>query len=377
MVKADADIVADAPRGAGVTETIRRILDGDLAEIAPRIERQTVEFAHDHNGEVIRLHPQCGGILIVGASGGGKSTIATGIIEHIVERGFQFCMIDPEGDYTDLEDAVVLGDAEGPPRVPEIAELLGNPEQNLVVNLLGIDLAERPCFLAELMPVLGQLRVETARPHWLLVDEVHHLLPSAWNGAASVLPGEFAGTILITVHPEHVAPAALQRIEYLVGLGDEADRAVASFCEMVGEPAPAPLGQPLDRGQALLWNRRSRELRLISTLQPNQQRQRHRRKYAEGELGADKSFYFRGPEGALNLRAQNLVLFVQIAEGIDDRTWSHHLRVGDYSRWLRDKIKDNELADEVAALESDAALSPLDSRRAVKEAIARRYTSPA
>lgn len=29
---------------------------------------------------------------------------------------------------------------------------------------------------------------------------------------------------------------------------------------------------------------------------------RHHRKYAEGELGEDKSFYFRGPEGRLHLR---------------------------------------------------------------------------
>jgi len=39
------------------------------------------------------------------------------------------------------------------------------------------------------------------------------------------------------------------------------------------------------------------------------ERRRHQRKYAEGDLGADKSFYFRGPAGALNLRAQNLTLF--------------------------------------------------------------------
>src|SRR5512147_922046 len=71
-------------------------------------------------------------------------------------------------------------------------------------------------------------------------------------------------------------------------------------------------------------------------------RRRHIRKYAEGQLGEDKSFYFRGPDNRLNLRAQNLNMFVQIAEGVDDATWLHHLRAGDYSRWLRDAIKDGE-----------------------------------
>ena len=37
----------------------------------------------------------------------------------------------------------------------------------------------------------------------------------------------------------------------------------------------------------------------------------------------------------MNLRAQNLMIFLQIAEGIDDRTWEHHLRKGDYSEWFR------------------------------------------
>ena len=50
---------------------------------------------------------------------------------------------------------------------------------------------------------------------------------------------------------------------------------------------------------------------------------------------------------------------------------------GDYSRWLRDKIKDDELADDVASAEKDEALSLSRSRRRVKKAIERRYTSPA
>ena len=377
MVKEDADLVASMPRGAGVAETIGRILDGDLAEIASGIERQSIEFAHTPEGEPVRLHPQCGGMLIVGTSGGGKSTVAAGLIEQIMERGFQFCIVDPEGDYDDLEGAVGLGDAKTSPRVPEVAELLGNPEQNVAINLLGIDVADRPSFLSELIPALSQLRVETARPHWLVIDEAHHLLPSTWHGAPLILPREFPANVLITVDPEHVAAEALQAVEYLVALGDEADHVVEAFCQMVGERAPPPFGQPLDRGQALFWSRRSRELRLVSTIQPRQERQRHSRKYAEGELGEDKSFYFQGPDGALNLRAQNLALFMQIAEGIDDRTWLHHLRAGDYSRWLKDKIKDSELADEVAAIESDQALSPSDSRLGVKKAIDRRYTSPA
>lgn len=377
MVKADADIVADTPRGAGVVETIGCILGDDLAAVTPMMERQAVVIAHDLTGEPVRLHPKCGGVLIAGASGGGKSTAANGLIETILERGFQLCVIDPEGDYTEIEGALLLGNAKTPPRPTEILEFLGQPEQSAVVNLLGLDIAEKPRFLAELMPALARLRVETARPHWLVIDEAHHLLPSGWSGAPLVLPQEFTAYVLITVEPEHISAEALQGIDYLLALGGEAGRAVAAFCKALGEPAPLLFGQTPDRGQALFWSRRAQGLRLVSTIHPRREHQRHSRKYAEGELGEDKSFYFRGPDGALNLRAQNLALFVQIAEGVDDRTWLHHLRAGDYSRWLRDKIKDDELADEVAIIEHDESLAPSESRDRVRKAIESRYTGSA
>jgi hypothetical protein len=104
---------------------------------------------------------------------------------------------------------------------------------------------------------------------------------------------------------------------------------------------------------------------------------RHRRKYATGELGEDKSFYFRGPEGKLNLRAQNLKTFAQIAEGLDEDTWAHHLRQADYSRWLRDSVKDSAVAEEVEKVEKNSQLPPSESRTQILDAIRKHYTAPA
>lgn len=56
-----------------------------------------------------------------------------------------------------------------------------------------------------------------------------------------------------------------------------------------------------------------------------------------------------GTDSQLNLRAQNLVLFMQLGDGVDDATWRHHLARGDYSRWIRGSIKDDERAYEVQA----------------------------
>ncbi|RUV51257.1 phosphoglycolate phosphatase, partial [Mesorhizobium sp. M5C.F.Ca.IN.020.29.1.1] len=125
------------------------------------------------------------------------------------------------------------------------------------------------------------------------------------------------------------------------------------------------------------WNRSTCDpARPISIERPRQERKRHIRKYAEGDLG-DNSFYFRGADGKLNLKAQNLMMFLHIAEGIDDRTWEHHLRAGDYSAWFRDQVKDQGLAEEAAVIEDDESLDPHRSRAAIAEAVHRRYTAPA
>ena len=106
------------------------------------------------------------------------------------------------------------------------------------------------------------------------------------------------------------------------------------------------------------------------------QRRRHSRKYAEGDLGPDRSFYFRGPEGKLNLRAQNLIVFLQMAEGVDAETWLFHLRQEEYSQWFREKIKDPVLADDAAAIETQMSDSAAESRAAIKALVERHYTLP-
>jgi hypothetical protein len=104
--------------------------------------------------------------------------------------------------------------------------------------------------------------------------------------------------------------------------------------------------------------------------------QRHRRKYAEGELEEERSFYFRGPEGELNLRAQNLNTFVQLAQGVDPKTWMFHLKRNDYSGWLRSSLKDEDLADRIECVEKDPSLTETESRKRITEMIQEKYTAP-
>lgn len=134
----------------------------------------------------------------------------------------------------------------------------------------------------------------------------------------------------------------------------------------------------LKAGDALVWKPATNAGPEIMRIAPTEgDRRRHRRKYAEGELPLDRSFYFRGPAAQLNLRAQNLILFRQVAEGVDDATWLYHLREGDYSRWMETAIKDQLLAEAVRKVEQEFSLSAQDSRQRIADAIEERYTLPA
>jgi hypothetical protein len=184
--------------------------------------------------------------------------------------------------------------------------------------------------------------------------------------------------IYVTVHPDWMAAPVLQTADLVAALGEAPHETLQAVASSVGSEPPESAPAQLEPGQALLWRPAGgTPAQRFRIAQSRGERRRHRRKYAEGELPPERSFYFRGPQKRLNLRAQNLILFLQLAEGVDDETWLHHLRAHDYSTWMRDFIKDPTLGEEVAAIERDAALTPQESRQCVRAAVEAHYTLPA
>lgn len=374
-VKERTDWVTQGSRGEGVTQLIENLIASDLAELAPALKRHDILLGTKEDGTEVQLQPYGSSILVAGTSGGGKSTLATGVLERLAEKSYQFCIIDPEGDYENFDGAVVLGNSHQAPSVTEVLDLLSQSHQNLVVNLLGVKLEERPSFLVGLLPSLLEMRARTGRPHWLVIDEAHHMLPASLHTASLTLPQALDSMMLITVHPDHVAVPALSLIDTIIAVGQSPDQTIAAFCEKLEYERPSHLPQKLEPGKVLAWFYRDQVEPFSFQIKPPQmERQRHMRNYAEGQLGEDKSFYFRGAEAKLNLRAENLISFTRLAEGIDEDTWMHHLQRQDYSNWFREAIKDEKLAEEAAQVETTLGLSATESRNRIKTAIERRYT---
>src|SRR5262249_59937406 len=108
--------------------------------------------------------------------------------------------------------------------------------------------------------------------------------------------------------------------------GAARERALATLAQAMGQPPPALEPVELQTGEAVAWFRRGPEPPFsFRSEPPRAARQRHHRKYAEGELGPDLSFYFRGPEGKLNLRAQNLPTSLHLPNAVTTKPGHHHL----------------------------------------------------
>lgn len=254
-VKERADIVTQSDNGVGVVEIIDELVGHDCRTYEPWLTRHHILLGTRESGEEVRISPSGVNVLLAGTSGSGKSTLAPGFLERLAERGYQLCIIDPEGDYENMEGAVVVGDDKRAPSIAEVRQLLEDPAHNIVVNLLGLPLEDRPTFFVSLLSRLLELRVQTGRPHWMVLDEAHHLLPASWHPTRQFLPQDWTGMLLITVHPDQVAPAVLSLMHLVIAIGETPAATLHAFSTGLGQHPPALAPLSFKPGEALLWAR--------------------------------------------------------------------------------------------------------------------------
>lgn len=375
-VKEQAVLVTAAANGRGVVELIDELIANDLKALRGKVARHLITIGTRPDGSSVQLAPHGHNVLVAGPSGSGKSTLTAAILERLIEKDYQVCIVDPEGDYGTLPGTVALGNQWRAPSVTEILSILEDPQVNISINLLGLALEDRPEFFSQLIPNLQALRARTGRPHWIVLDEAHHMLPDNWGHASSTMPRQLGETLLVTVHPDHVAPEILAAIDLVVAVGHSQQKTLEKFARVTGRTLPWPEDLVCETGRTVAWYVDGAEPPFVMRPVPARaERIRHQRKYAEGDLRLG-SFYFRGPGCRHNLKAQNLAVFCQMAGGIDEETWMYHLRRGDYSRWLRYSVRDDFLADEVERIERRPDVDPWQSRRMITELTRSRYTLP-
>jgi hypothetical protein len=377
-----ADYVTRGMAAHGTVEFIEEHLLDDLVEIIPRLARHHLRLGEQADGTPVAVPAHGTRLLIVGPSGTGKSTLTGVLTERVVDSSRSVVLLDPEGDYrtlAELEGVVVFG-GKGEQALPapeEMDQLVRHPRTSLVLDLSAMTLAEKNAYATKVLAVVATVRASTGLPHWLVIDEAHHILPAQGSSAADFIRPAAGGLALITLAADGLASSVRPLLTAVASTELAAFRAGLRSALAARPPSGPALsldGPPLERGEAALaWLEPAPRAVRFQVARRRVHHRRHVRKYTEGELPPERSFFFRGPAGALNLRAANLARFVELADGVDEPTWAHHLGARDYSTWVRQVIKDPELADEIAAIET-AALPPAESRRRVLERIRARYS---
>jgi len=375
-----ADVVTEGAASRGAIELAERHVLRDLAEVAPRLRRHDIRIADDAEGTPVALAAHGTHLLVVGPSASGKTTFTVTLVEQLVDVGRTACLIDPEGDYHSLSQmhhVLVMG-GKGEHALPtpdELDQLFSRPGESLVLDLSALTRPEKVTYATKVLATANAVRGTRGMPHWLVIDEAHHIFPADGSQAMDLLPAPSESFCLITLAVDDLPRAVLERMNVVASTDLESFRAATEG--VIGHYVHGlrlPEGAPLERGEAAIAWRDPQRLAVRARVRPRRvEHQRHIRKYTEGELPPDRSFFFRGPENALNLRAANLVRFVELADGVDEATWEHHLRRGEFSAWVHEMIKDPEMAEKIRSLEREA-LPAAESRRQVLDAIRRRYT---
>jgi hydroxymethylpyrimidine pyrophosphatase-like HAD family hydrolase len=375
-VQKHAHLVMNAPDGSGIVEMIDRLLATDLRELDRISTQHDILIGVCEKRRPVMVPMAGTKLLITGQPGSGKSYCATGIIERVVERGYQTLVIDPEGDYGAIPGVIHLGDSARPPDVGDILHALKQPEHSVIANLLCVPVHERAAYFNALCDGVTGMREKNGFPHWLIVDEAHHVMPGWVTAPLLARANDRYGTVLLTVNPSNLDPLLLSTMTHVLALGTTSSESLASFARGAGVPPPDIPQPDLAQGEAVLWSpvtdATATCLRLTTS---RAEHRRHLRKYAEGDMGEERSFYFRGPDASLNMRARNLFDFVALTGVIDDAVWTFHLEGNDYSRWILGTIGDRDLARAIEAIEECPGLSPASSREAIRAAIQDRYTA--
>src|SRR5439155_1211248 len=197
---------------------------------------------------VVALSPHATRLLIVGPSASGKSTLTGLLVERLVESGRSVLLIDPEGDYqtfAEIERVVVLGGSSerALPTPDELRQLLHQPRTSLVLNLSAMSRAEKVAYATKALSAVAFVRSTTGLPHWLILDEAHHIAPADGSPVVDLLRGGAESLCMITLAVTDLAPDV--RVLPNVVAATELEAFAAATRAATGGRAPALAGTPL------------------------------------------------------------------------------------------------------------------------------------
>jgi hypothetical protein len=323
-------------------------------------------------------------VLVTGRSNSGKSYLAGLFAEQLLGLGYSVCIVDPEGDYAPLgrlRGMVHLGGAEGLPRPEQVERFIEHRFGSVLLDLSLTCREDRERYVPSLLARLEAERAASGLPHWILLDEAHHLRRDPGSGSSSSAKGH----CLVTYRPDRLSEAARESIDVVLAVpgGKEGDRGSgpdplealeAIYGLDLGAMRESPLG-----GAVLAWPKVDATVRPFSMGPRMTRHVRHWHKYFGGQLPDALHFRFRDESGELRHAAGNVEDLHRVLAICAPDVIRYHVRRGDLSRWLHRAIQDVALGRTVHELERGfLGTSQLDTdveslRMALLRAIEERY----
>jgi hypothetical protein len=374
-----ADRVIPGYSPAAVAGFLRAAAARDRIEPPARPRRKLV-LGCDASGESVALAVRGRNVLIAGDPRSGKSWVAGLLCEQLLVQQYCTCIIDPEGDYSDLErlpGVIVLGQ-DRPPSPAEITRLLRHADTSLVFDLSGQSRQDKPGYTRGLLRLLTDLRRETGLPHRIVVDEAHYFLREPAD--AAMIEPDRGGHTLITYRLSGLDPAVLRSAECVIVTRESdptearllhaAFGGTADLCTWSATLA----GLAVDEAVLLPVTAEARgELRRIRIAPRLTRHVRHRHKYLDVPAAGDRSFRFDfgGIPGPV---VGSLSQLIGVLASTPTQRLHEHLQRGDLSRWIEEVFGDTTLARSVRALEQQHMLGGLpDVNDAMIQEIRARY----
>jgi hydroxymethylpyrimidine pyrophosphatase-like HAD family hydrolase len=378
-LKAHADITLDLPDGEGVAKFLRDSVASGVERVHPT--RWRIELGTVPGGASLWVPASQLNMLIVGASGSGKSYVAGLVAERLIGLGYSVLVVDPEGDHiglATLRGVTLIGGTAQLPPAEQLAALLTNRSGTVVVDLSSVAPTERAEYLRAAPRAVETQRQLSGLPHWVIVDEAHDALGRAGRDPLFLEPG-LTGYCLATYRPDDLPAEALLSTDVLLALpgGDDLPGTIdlVAAASVMSHSRVEEVVRGVQPGQAILVDRRSDGPPMVFTLSERATaHHRHWHKYSVGGVAADRRFYFRrAPDSLTGATAGSVEELERVLRDCDEAVIGHHSRTSDLSRWITAVLREPRLAASVQTIEADVAGGAADGRERLLRAIREYY----
>ncbi len=367
-----ADVQLSLPNGKGVGTFIQQIMKGNIP-IIQNDRGHSISLGKSDSKNCYQIHPLNllrTNLCIVGSSGSGKSWLAGHLIEQLLEKDYQVCIIDPEGDYRGLRafphTLLLGGAAEPPPSVDTVVTMMEYANLSVILDLSLYPVDKQTPYVEKLMHALLQLHRKNGKPQWILIDEAHYFLRDP-NSKLTQLVSDylpFGGLGLITYQIGQVDISIREQIDHWlltqVKEEDELNLIERGLQKKYScEDLSRCLVSSLKRGEVLValdpewvpgpWPKVV-EFGKVRRAIPHI---RHLHKYLYAPLPSYRQFYFNIQDSSYQgpFTASSLWEFGEVLKTIPVTTLRYHVRRGDFQRWLEDVIHDSILAKRIRRIQ--------------------------